>query len=225
MMSVRDWADQELLTSAALNELLAASCMRFANTAARDAFCTGDLAPQPGMIVFMLDTNRQLIYIVVNSVGYWAPMPHTPCFYAQQAATQPLALNTFVAIAGYTLANHGNRNYGNWLDATSGKFTPKVPGLYEFTGGMSMTSGPVGATFTHRAGFRLNGTGNTTYHVASASGQIVTTNVPVSFSVRKFILNMNGTTDYVELIAYASTATSTNTGAMAPVFSAKYLGQ
>jgi hypothetical protein len=225
MMAVKDRADGTLLTAADLNELSTSMNMCFATAQARDAYLTGTRAPTPGMTVCMLDTNLTLMYVVVNTVGYWAPLPMTPCFFAQQAATQALAATTYVAVTNWTVANHGSRNYSNWFSTSTGKFTPKVPGLYEFVGGLSMTSAPVGPSFTHRGGFRLNGTGNTTYIVASENRLIVTVNGPVGFNLRRFVCAMNGTTDYMELVAYAAAATNTGTTTQAPVFGAKYVGQ
>jgi hypothetical protein len=226
-MMPRDWADNELLTAAALNELTTSISMPFADAAARDAFLTDDLAPAPGMTAFMLDSNTALTYLIINGVGYWTPPPQTLCFYAQQAATQALASQTYTAITGYTLANHGNRNLSGWFDTASGKFTPKIPGIYEFFGGLSMTSAPVatGALASQRGGFRLDETGAAAYDTRSENRQVVTVNVPVSFGLRRYLMQLNGTTDYVEMVAWATGATNTATGAQAPIFGAKYLGQ
>ena len=222
-MAVKDWSDGDLLTPLAMNDLTSQMYMRFANVAARDAFLVGDYAPTAGMSVFMMDTNMTLVYTSVGGNNYWAPLPGTLCFYAQQVNAQSVSLN---AITGYTLANHGNRNYGNWFDAASGKFTPAVPGIYEFTGGVSLTTSASGAG-SHRVGFRLNGTGGTAYNLNSGSWAYAPQgSFTTSFSTRRFMLLLNGTTDYVELVAYANPyGATTATGAMAATFSAKYVGQ
>jgi len=220
-MAIRDWSDGELLTAAAMTELTGSMNMRFPNAAARDATLTGGLSPVPGMTVFMLDSNIALTY---TAAGYWAPPAESLCFFGNQAATQSLALNTFTAITGFTLTNHGNRNLNGWFDPVTGRFTPKVPGIYEFFGGLSMTSGPVGLTYSHRGGFRANGTGNTTYIAATEYRHTITTNVSASFNLRRFWYAMNGTTDYMEIVAWAANATNTGTGAQAPTFGAKYVG-
>jgi len=224
-MALKDWADGELLTPATMNELTSSMNMRFSSAAARDALLVGSLAPVAGMTVFMLDTNMALTYVVVGGNGYWAPQPYTLCFFARQAAAQGLGANTYAAITGYTVADYGGRNFGNWFDVTTGKFTPKVPGVYELLGGMSMANGPSGSTYAQRAGFRMNGTGAAAFSLYSENRQAISSDVPVSFDVRQFLLAMNGTTDYVELVANAANVTNTSTGAQAPVFGAKYMGQ
>ncbi len=221
-MAAQRWVDGQLLTPAAMNELTCGGVLRFADAAARDAALTGGLAPTPGMTVYLASTSQAFTYLNVAGVAGWYPQPETLCFSARQTATQSLAATTYVTIAGFTLVN--GRNYGSWLDPATGRFQPTLPGLYEFAGGLSMTGAPA-AVSAHRGGFRLNGAPGSTYIPASEHRQITPSNVPVSFALRRFIIAMNGTTDYAELIAYASAATSTGTGAQAPVFSAKYLGQ
>jgi len=221
-MAIKDWAEVDPLTPDAMNELVSSGFMRFPDTAARDAFLTGDLAPVPGMTVSMLDTNLTLTYLDVGGITGWYPSPQTLCFAAYQTATQSLALSTYVTITGWTVV-HG-RNLNNWFDPATGRFQPTFPGLYEFSGGLSM-AGAAATTAVHRAGFRLNGAPGTAMIAASEHRQITTTNVPTSFAVRRYTAAMNGTTDVMEVVAYASAATTTGTGSQAPSFSATYLGQ
>lgn len=224
-MAVRNWADGELLTSAALNEITSSMTMRFANAAARDSMLTGDLAPAVGMTVHLADSGMTFMYIVVGGTGYWAPLPETLCFYGRQAAAQALAGGQYSVITNFTLADHGNRNLYGWFDAAAGRFTPKIPGVYEFFGGVSMATATAGgAGYTNRCGMRLNGS-----PIAASENWVNVTSgsyAPVSFNARKYTYIMNGTADYMELDASTGSATNTVvTSGMAPTFGAKYLGQ
>jgi hypothetical protein len=219
-MPVQDWADGQQLTAAAMNELVTSGYMRFADSAERDAFLVGDLAPVPGMTACMLDDHTTYTYMRIGSFTGWVPPPGTPCFTAYQMATQSLPSSAFVTISGFT----ADRNLNGWFNASTGRFNPKLPGIYEFTGGLSMAAASINAG-THRGGFRLNGAAGSTYLQAAEFRQLTTGNLPVSFSVRRFLFSMNGTTDYVELVAWANTTTTTGTGSQAPSFNAKYVGQ
>jgi hypothetical protein len=220
-MAVRNWSDGDLLTSAAMDELTTSMFARFANAAARDAFFVGDLAPVPGMKASMLDTGATLTYIVVNGVGYWAPQPGTLCFWATQAASQSMPLGATV-LTNFTAPA---RNYGNWFDTVAGKFSPKVPGFYEFFGGVSFLTGSSSAP--HQAGFRLNGTVSPPWLSMSEGDQTWTsqTVTVASFNARRIEYSMNGTTDYMQLAAAPGVATSTSaTASLACSFGATYQG-
>jgi len=220
-MSARYWTDDEELTPAAMNELEASSLMTFADAAARDAFLVGDLAPVPGMHVFMLDANMSLTYLNPGIPG-WYPNPGTLCFAAYQTAGQSLASLTNVALTGFTVV--AGRNLNGWFTPATGKFKPTLPGLYEFTGGVGTTTSPTAAPF-HRCGLRLNGTGSAAFIAASEHRQVTNASMAVGFGVRRFTLALNGATDFVELVALAGVATATSTGVLASSFTAKYVGQ
>jgi len=222
-MVIKNWADGELLTPAVMNELTTSMTMRFANDAAREALLVGDMAPAPGMTVYMLDSGITFTYIMVGGNGYWVPPPETLCFFACQSAPQTLTAGVFAAIINFSVVG---RNFGNWFNPANGKFTPQLPGLYEFVGGIGMVSAPAASpSYALRGGLRFNSSGGTLPHNATENRQIVTTNGPAAFNVRKFTFAMNGTTDYVELVAMSPSTSNTVAGAMAPTFGAKYLGQ
>jgi hypothetical protein len=226
MAIVKVWTDGELLTAATMNDLTGSTLMRFADAAARDAMLVGGLAPTPGMTVLMLDTGMTLTYVGPAGAGVWMPLPLSVCFTAYQQVSQGIPGNTYTALNAFTLAEHAaSRNLYGWFDTATGKFNPKAPGIYELTGGVSMNTSVAGSGNTHRGGFRINGTGGTAYDLRSEHRLSLNTTGAVSFSLRKFVCQMNGTTDYAELVAYPALSTVTGTGVQAPMFSAKYLGQ
>jgi hypothetical protein len=219
-MTVKNWADGDLLTSAALNELTVSCNLRFPTTAARDAALVGGAAPVAGTTVTITGTNITYVYAVISGTGYWTPLPGTLCFSNYQTVAQ--SISSTMAINNLTGSQTG-RNLGNWLDTASGKFTPLVPGNYEFSGAISKNQGAVGNFAA--AGFRMNNTGFNTGISWSMHAEPESAGTSWAVPSRRLIQYMNGTTDYMELMMYSGSGPTTIlTTGWQPSFAAKYMG-
>ena len=206
-------------TKAYVDEGDSSGVRRFASAAARDAAIT---APVPGMRAYTADDAMTREYVVVNSVGYWAPELGTLVVSVYATTQQPLSHNTPTQI---TMAGIG-RNLGGWW-ATSNTFNPKVPGWYECSGVVSFTVNATGnrlafLNFNHPNLGAVRGSAGTFAPVVSISTVVPTRPVPVYF---------NGTTDYATVSGQhnAGSGITLNTeigfGWNAPAFHATYLGQ
>lgn len=114
-----------------------------------------------------------------------------PAFYAKRTATQTLPLNTFAKIQ----LNLEDFDIGGYFNTTTNRYTPLVAGRYLFIGylvvsGMAPGAGAGGVTLVK------NGANTNT----SLAG-VITGGGYFSVDV---ILDMNGTTDYVELWGFAT---------------------
>jgi hypothetical protein len=206
--------------------------MTFANAAARDAMLVSDLAPVEGMRVFMLDTNLLLTYIVVSSVGYWAPQPGTLIFNHYQQFAQSLGggtVNSTVGITSISAAPNGSRNFGGWFNTSTGRFLPLCPGYYEFYGTASQTYNTGGANL--RAGFRSDTSAYYPNMIPQSEGRwlmapgLGSQNLGGVTPCRKYQQYMNGTTNFMELCLYQQGVQTTITAAGYQChFGAKYLG-
>lgn len=127
---------------------------------------------------------------VWSSMGPSSTQPIAFSTYLSGSA-QSVTANTWTRVALNTVIFDTNNNF----DATTNhRFTPTVPGKYLFTGAVACG---VGTGFCSAALYK-NGAG-----AAQGASYSTTTaaNAPVNY-----ILDMNGTTDYVELYAYLAGA-------------------
>jgi hypothetical protein len=200
----KSWKDGDYVSQSDLDEFVTSGTLVFSTTAQRDALLVGDLAPQPGMFATTTSDGITLRYIVVGGVGYWSPMPGTFLVHATQGTTHTLgASGTATQITNLTTVN--GRNYKTWFNTSTSKFQPLCPGFYEIDGTVCFSSNSTG---DRRLWLQLN---------ASAMDGTMTviptfqTECPVYF-LRTCYVYMNGTTDYLMLVA-SHTASSTLTTA------------
>lgn len=134
-------------------------------------------------------------------------------FQAGRAAVQAIANNTVTAISWDTPTVD---TLGAYSGGSPTRFTPTVAGWYTFSGIYSFASNSTNS----RAGYwRLNGTSVNAVQIPGHS-QSPTETMP-SISIQ-----MNGTTDYVELGVYQDSGGSLNTvtGANKPFINVIYSG-
>ena len=138
----------------------------------------------------ILDANVTQAKIATNVVG------KGPAFraYANSA--------TSLASAGFTKVTLDLENFdtnGNFLSST---FTPTVAGYYQINATVSISTSSTAAT-SLLAILRKNGVDH-----SYGSGQVISTAIRSSVSD---IIEMNGTTDFIELFAYHLSGSSVNT--------------
>jgi hypothetical protein len=120
-----------------------------------------------------------------------------PAFFAYNSSSQSLTNNTFTKVS----LNAENFDTNSNFDSTTNyRFTPTVAGYYAFSCGCGLTGPATVIQFVLE--IRKNG--------ASYTPRIIDTNPSASFSSNAFInlsgstiIQMNGSTDYVELWTYA----------------------
>jgi hypothetical protein len=117
-----------------------------------------------------------------------------PAFSAYQSTLQSLAASTFTKLDFQTEEFDTNNNFA------SSRFTPTVAGYYQLNGGVGASAS--GGILV--CNFYKNGT---TYK----SGSFIPNNALGSVATASIIVYLNGSTDYVELYGYQSSASSSNT--------------
>jgi len=139
-----------------------------------------------------------------------------PAFSAYNSSSQSLTNNTFTKVS----LNAKNFDTNSNFDSTTNyRFTPTIAGYYAFSVGCGLTGPATVVQFVFE--IRKNGT--------SYSPRIIDTNPSASFSSNSFInlsgstiIQMNGSTDYVELWVYTygpgATGISVSTGANGAYF-------
>ena len=159
--------------------------------------CTSGTRPTAtaGTTIFETDTNRRWHGVVVGGVPYWAPVPGSLVFQAIVTDVQPVKGNEEYPIAFNSIL------FDVWgvgligPDAT--RYRPKVPGQYTLTGG---------------CGFGLTRTDGWRQHYWKkndliVSGSVAYENPPLGgFAARTTVVSLNGTTDYIEAIAFHNVA-------------------
>lgn len=125
-----------------------------------------------------------------------APFSIPRCaFSASPAAATSLTQNTDIKVTNATEEFDGDAVY----DATNSKYQPNIAGIYRFGGGLDLAT--TAATLTLKA-FK-NGSNAKSMSVSTV---VATTNANTGSA----IISMNGTTDYLELYAFQSSATQNN---------------
>ncbi|RYZ94192.1 MAG: hypothetical protein EOP47_28300 [Sphingobacteriaceae bacterium] len=107
----------------------------------------------------------------------------------------------------------------NWYNPVDGRFTPKVPGYYQFNAGLRMYNGGSSERY-----IRLVKT-NITTSVATdiANGSAI--NGTVIVSQVSAVVYLNGTTDYVNVKGYSLDAVSSSSNAHQCYFQGYLIGQ
>lgn len=114
------------------------------------------------------------------------------------SGTQALS-DTVTSALAFSVEDFDSHNQHSTVTNNS-RITPNVPGIYEFRGTFFMSSMVSGVSVT--TGFRLNGSTNVAPHPIN---QVTGSTPSVAVSVTIF-QPMNGTTDYVELMATEDSA-------------------
>ena len=129
----------------------------------------------------------------------------TPGFAAARATTdQSVSVLTYTKVGLNTTFFNNNSNFDS---TTNFRFTPTVAGKYIFTANISFNSVTTGTLLVNR--ITKNGAGGAAYAFGNANG---TTQQSLAVSA---IIDMNGSTDYVELFGYIGAGAS-------PVFEKDY---
>jgi hypothetical protein len=219
---MKNWVTNDAVTAADLNDIAFNGNLAFANAAARDAFLVGDMAPVPGLTVYMIDDGNAYRYV---GAGGWVPAHsiHMVTMFAPSYFS--MNSNAVVQATGMTTfpPDMNNRNFGGcWAND---KFTPKYAGFYELEAALIFTHAT--AVDGYRAVWlSLNGASlasaipgswNSTWQTGAPAG----TNTYVQ--ARSTCCYFNGTDgSYVTIMGQQS---STSTLTIWPAsFSAKYLG-
>jgi hypothetical protein len=214
-MAVTRLKNGDIFYGTNMDQFVMASCMRFASAGQRASVMTGDLAPAAGALSFPQD--EQITYRYAGTL--WAPVPGTVCLSVVTAGSQAIPISTYTLISSWATAS---RNYGGWFSA--GKFTPTIPGYYEFTGCVTYYNSAAGNY--RQSGLMINSTSAfLPRSIMTGNGQGYL-NQYVFLQIPATAVYMNGTTDYACLGAYQNGATNMNAGDASQqcYFSAKYLG-
>lgn len=184
------------------------------STTAYAVLCGGTTSTSALQSVASVGTSGQALRS--NGSGALPTFQTAPCFRARCTTTQ-----TFGA-SGYTKVQCNTEDFDTtsaYDNATNYRFTPQVPGKYLFVGTCSVTSMPdgkqIGVVFyKNGAAERFNGL----YNGATAALQVN----------GAAIIELNGSTDYVELYVWnGDTASKTNETAASyfnSMFSGAFLG-
>jgi len=126
-----------------------------------------------------------------------------PAFSAYANATQSIANTTFVKIAINTELFDTNSNFDS---TTNYRFTPTVAGYYQINAGVIIS---IGSTGIAAASIYKNGS------LAALSNSAASDGVN-AYSGISILLNLNGSTDYIELYGYQSSSATRSTVAGSP---------
>jgi hypothetical protein len=173
---------------------------RFATPSARDTAIT---APVGGMVCWVSSFNNLMIYYT----SYWGFLPGTPLALIYNDTSQSIESGGTGEAVSF---QDEEFDYLGGHDTTTNntRYTPSVPGRYNFIGGVAFDNSNSLGVRTCR--FRKNGTGE----LLGPEGYVVARDntdpqPPVSVSTSAFA-SLNGTTDYVELWAYQSSGVTLN---------------
>jgi hypothetical protein len=165
------------------------------------------LATSPTLVTPALGTPSALV--LTNATG----LPQAglaanvagngPAFSAYANATQSLANATFVKIAIDTELFDTNSNFDS---TTNYRFTPTVAGYYQINAGVLIG---IGATGIAAAAIYKNGSIATLGNSAASDGSN-------AYSGVSTLLNLNGSTDYIELYGYQTSGLNKSTVAGSP---------
>lgn len=159
--------------------------------------------PSEAELCYILNLNRYEFYTGAT----WAPLAGTLAALLVQTSVQSMPNNAFTAITFNSetldlLGAHDN-------STNNSRYTPPVPGWYMFSGGVSFASNATGA---RAARWRKNGSD---VDGADASVQALTAQ-STSVTARVVPIQLNGSTDYVELVGYQLSGAALNTSATGP---------
>lgn len=119
------------------------------------------------------------------------PVVPVPNFLAYRSGTEQ---SVTTAVATKVQLNATTHDFGNYFNTTNNRYTPLIPGYYQFNGSVYAA----GTNLTQaQARLHFNGSVNEVagnYLVSSAQGVLIGTVSYLSY--------MNGSTDYVELYTY-----------------------
>lgn len=127
-------------------------------------------------------------------------MPNAPAFSAYASVSQSISSGVF------TKVNFGTEEYDTNNNFASSRFTPTVPGYYQISAGVDISSAMAGLTRALVVVYKNGGTHKALQDHASSGVQSMSGSCEVY---------LNGTTDYVEIYAYV-VATSPTISAGAP---------
>lgn len=161
----------------------------------------------PGDRIIDPTTGVEWVYRKIGGVGYWTP-PNGTGVGAFRSSSGPSVTN-----ATYTPLTWNTEDL-DLLDAHStvsntSRYTPLIPGWYEFSGGFSFENNITGHRISRWAK-------NGTLQPASASIHMANTgSVACSFPARPYAIYLNGSTDYAEMEVYQNSGgtRTCNTGA------------
>lgn len=132
-----------------------------------------------------------------------------PFAYIWQSVAQSLANSTYAALTFDSTVVDSDGGHSNVTN--NSRYTAKTPGWFQFTGGASFAVNATGSR-----GTQWSKTGVLTGLGAQALSFSGTAAVTTSVPAKMIFLPMNGTTDYVELLAFQSSGGALNTSVAAP---------
>jgi len=224
---MKRWVDGELVYDTDLNEIVSQSNLIFATAAARDAFLTGDLAPVPGMTVYLVTPDALGGFqkrIRAGGTDYWAPLPGSPVVGVTtptSVTTMPTGAATQIVAMTTVRARNVNTMWAN------NRFTPTLPGWYQLDAIIYYYSA---AGDGYRAAWlSLNGASTATAIPGSWCQIYPAVAGQVSVHTRTVLQYFDGVDgSYVTLMGMHNSTSTVQTGGTAwtgfNVFTAKYLG-
>lgn len=115
--------------------------------------------------------------------------------------------------------NATSDNLGGFLNTANGRFTPLMPGLYEFMYAFVFAAG--GTAYTQASRMFLNGV-----TLLNQTTFVPTTSVQNSTLTATIQIQMNGSTDYAEVNAFQNSGSSVNVnGDSTPTFQTVFMGR
>lgn len=201
---------------------LPSNAWRNAKSYAADAFPDNGVA---GDRIFRTDLGIWHTCMEIGGNFYWVPDPGTILAHATQTSL------VTVGNAAEHITNLGNylQNYDSWMAGS--KFTPLVPGYYMVGGGVGFVSASTSSTTFRIIWVNKNSTTAeyTTANAVVGSGTILppTSGLNVAHPVRNVPVYLNGSTDYVSLMARTNVTANTvpgATGSHVTSFWVKYVG-
>jgi hypothetical protein len=202
-LGLKTFVTGDVLTAADTNGYLMQGVWVFASAAARTAAVT---SPQEGNMSYLKDTNSTEYY----SGSAWVAIGGSsgPSFIAYASASQTFVAATATKISANTEINDSDSCY----NTTNYRFTPNKAGLYQVSVTQIFNGSPGRLIYL----IYKNGSNNICVFDGSLSGADNGTGGTA-------LIDMNGTTDYLEFFVYSSGTPTTATGSANNRFAAVWI--
>ena len=142
-------------------------------------------------------TNKTLTSPTITGATITVASTAAPAFSAYQSTLQAVSASTFTKVQCQTEEFDTNSNYDN---ATNYRFTPTVAGYYQVNGAIGLASAATGITL---ASIYKNGS-------EFKRGNLIPNSALGIQPAVSALINLNGSTDYVELWVFQSYSASLN---------------
>lgn len=161
-------------------------------------------------IVLLLDRDNALaVGPVASAAPVWTPTTGMKVFQATQTTAQSVPDSVYTALTWTTVEDP----YSSWSSGAATRFKPTFAGNFLLNGGVGFAyAGP--ATYNkpesqRRAGWYRNGALTVLACDDDSSA------IGVAVVARPYLVSLNGTTDYVELVAWHNIGAALNTNVAA----------